>query len=546
MAKRLDRVLGRNVLGRLALTTVAAAALTMADLGGPASAQGTLRLGMTAADIPLTVGQPDNGFEGYRWIGLTLYDGLINWDLSSADKASGLIPGLAESWSVDPNDPTKWVFKLRQGVKFHDGSPFNAEAVIWNMDRLFDDKAAHYDPRQVSLVNFRIPAYKSIRKIDDHTIEITTKSPDAFFPYQICYILHSSPAQWNKFKDWQKFATEPSGTGPWKLTTLVPRERAELVPNKDYWDPARRPKLDKLILLPIPEPSARTAAALSGQVDWIEGPAPDAVPRLKQQGFNIVANAYPHIWSYHISRLGDSPWNDLRVRKAANLAIDRKGLVELLGGYAAPALGHVDKADPWFGKPSFELKFDPDQAKKLLAEAGYGPAKPLKIKGMISASGSGQMQPLAMNEYIQQNLKDVGIQVEFAVVEWQSLLDRWRAGSASPQSQGAHFVNISYTTQDPYSAFTRLLRSDLKAPTGVNWGEFSDPAMDELLKKAQLSFDAKSQTAALADIHTKMVDEALFIWAVHDVAPRAIHKKVKGFVQARNWFQDITGVYIQN
>ncbi len=510
-----------------------------------AQAQGNLRIGMTANDVPLTWGQPDNGFEGYRTPGLMLYDALINFDLTVGDKPSGLIPGLAESWEVNKAEPTKWTFKLRKGAKFHDGSEFNADAVVFNMDRLFADKSPQYSARMVSLTNFRLPAYKSVTKIDDYTVEFETKAPDAFWPFQICYVLLASPKQWEATgKDWTKFAETPSGTGPWKLTALKAREFAEFVPNKDYWEKARVPKLDKITIIPMPDPSARTAALLSGQVDWIEAPSPDAMKKIKSSGFEIVSNIYPHIWSWHLSRVEGSPWNDIRVRKAANLAIDRKGIVELLGGYGVEATGHVVKADPWFGAPSFVPKTDIEAAKKLLAEAGFSEAKPVKIKMLISASGSGQMLPLQMNEYIQQNLKAVGIEIDYEVVEWQALLDLWRAGGKSPQIKGAHGVNISYTTQDPYSSFHRFLRSDLAAPAGVNFGYYSDPDMDKLLAAAQTAFDAKERDAALAKIHTKMVDDALFVWVVHDVAPRAMTKKVKGFVQSRNWFQSLTPVYM--
>src|SRR5580693_736277 len=107
----------------------------------PAFAQGTLRIGMTAADIPLTTGQTDQGGKGMRFMGYTVYDGLINWDLSSATKPSELAPGLATSWSVDEADTTKWTFTLRQGVTFHDGSDFTADAVVWNLDKLLQSDA---------------------------------------------------------------------------------------------------------------------------------------------------------------------------------------------------------------------------------------------------------------------------------------------------------------------------------------------------------------------------------------------------------------------
>ena len=155
----------------------AAAILLAGTVSAPARAGGTLRVGMTAADIPLSWGQPDQGFEGFRFMGLMLYDGLINWDMSSADKASGLIPGLAESWEVNEADKTKWTFKLRKGVKFHDGSDFDADAVLWNFDRLFDKDSPQYSARMASLVNFRIPSLvydadtntKGWKKIDSHT-----------------------------------------------------------------------------------------------------------------------------------------------------------------------------------------------------------------------------------------------------------------------------------------------------------------------------------------------------------------------------------------
>jgi ABC-type transport system substrate-binding protein len=112
-----------------------AASLTLLTLG-TARAEMVLRVASTMSDIPLTTGQPSQGGEGMRFIGFALYDALIRWDLSKADQPAKLVPGLAVSWSVDGETHTKWTFKLRPNVKFHDGSTFDSEAVVWNLDKL--------------------------------------------------------------------------------------------------------------------------------------------------------------------------------------------------------------------------------------------------------------------------------------------------------------------------------------------------------------------------------------------------------------------------
>ena len=511
----------------------------------PASAEGTLRIGMTASDIPLTTGQTDNGGEGMRFMGYTVYDGLINWDLSSADKPSDLVPGLATSWTVDPADKTKWTFKLREGAKFHDGSEFNADTVVWNLDKLLDDKSPQYDPRQSAQGRSRIPSVGTYKAIDKYTVEIKTKTPDATLPYQIAWFMISSPAQWEKVgKSWEAFAKTPSGTGPWKLTAFVPRERAEMTPNTEYWDKARVPKLDKLVLIPLPEPNARVAALEAGQVDWIEAPAPDAVAALQKHGFKIVTNAYPHNWTYHLSRVEGSPWNDIRVRKAANLAVDREGMKELLSGLMIPAEGFLPPGHQWFGHPKFKLTYDPTAAKKLMAEAGYSPEKPLVTKILISSSGSGQMLPLPMNEFVQQNLAEVGIKVEFEVVDWNTLINIWRAGAKHDTARGASGMNYSYFIQDPFTGFIRHLQCNLAPPAGTNWGYYCDPEMDKLFDEVRNTFDKDAQVATLQKIHEKYVDDALFLMVTHDVNGRAMSPKVKGFIQAQNWFQDFSPITI--
>jgi ABC-type transport system substrate-binding protein len=524
---------------------VGATAIALAAAGtATAFAAGTLRIGMTASDIPLTTGQTDQGGEGQRFMGYTVYDSLVEWDLTSAVKPSALVPGLAVSWAVDANDKTKWVFKLRDGVKFHDGSAFTADAVIWNLDKLLKTDAPQFDKRQAAQGKSRIPAVASYKATDPLTVEITTKTPDATLPYQLSWILMSSPANWEaQGKNWDAVAQKPSGTGPWKMENgFTPRERAELTPNKSYWDPARVPKLDKLILIPLPEPNTRVAALRSGQVDWIEAPAPDSVASLKEAGFTIVTNSYPHNWTWHFSRVEGSPWNDIRVRKAANLAVDRDGLNELLGGLSIPAQGFMPPGHQWFGNPTFKLSYNVEEAKKLMAEAGYGPDKRIKTKVIISSSGSGQMLPLAMNEYIQQTLAEIGIDIEYEVADWNTVINIWRAGAKDPSAKGATAINYSYFIQDPFTGLIRHLQCNLAPPAGTNWGYYCDPEMDALIDKVRNTFDPAEQDKVLQQVHEKYVNEALFLMVTHDVNPRAMSAKVKGFVQAQNWFQDFSQI----
>jgi peptide/nickel transport system substrate-binding protein len=544
------------------LSTGLIAGLAFTALTGFASAQEkVLRIGMTAADIPRTHGQPDQGFEGNRFTGIPMYDGLTAWDLSSTDKPSVLMPGLATEWAVDATDKTKWTFKLRPGVTFHDGSPFNADAVVWNVRKVLDKEAPHFAADQVGVTASRMPTLRTARKIDDLTVELTTSEPDSFLPINLTNLFMASPTHWaaklaavpatvtdpaeRAKQAWLAFAGEPSGTGPFKGTRLVPRERFEMVANKAYWDPKRVPKIDRVVLVPIPEANARTAALLSGQVDWIEAPSPDVMPQIKSRGFTIYSNPQPHVWPWQLSFVEGSPWLDKRVRHAANLCINRGELKELLGGMMGEPKGTVTPGHPWWGNPTFDIKYDPDAAKKLMTEAGHSADKPLKVKVQISASGSGQMQPIPMNEYVQQSLKACYFDVELDVIEWNTLFTNWRKGAKDESARGANAINVSFAAMDPFFAMVRFTSTKTFPPVSNNWGYFGNDEFDGLIAKARSSFDGAERDAALANLHKRIVEEAPFVWIAHDVGPRAMSPKVTGVVQPKSWFIDIAPMSIQ-
>lgn len=455
-------------------------------------------------------------------------------------------PGLAEHWSVDPNNDRVWTFRLRPGVRFHDGSAFTAESVAWNLGKLLDRDAPQFDRQQAAQGSLYTQSIESWRVRDPQTIEITTRVPDAVLPFQLHNVFFSSPARWEEVgRSWERFAARPSGTGPYVADRFVPRERLEAVRTGGYWDRDRIPRHERLALVPMPDALTRTAALLSGQVDFVEAPPPDAAPRIRAAGHRVVTNIYPHIWCYQLSFVEGSPFRDLRVRKAANLATDREGIVRLLNGMAAPAKGMVNPGHPWFGAPAFDIAHDPDQARRLLAEAGFGPRNPVRIRLIIAPSGSGQMQPLPMNELIQQNLRAVGIETEFDVMDWEALRQRRRLGAEAPENRGAHGINNSWAFWDPDIGLLGPAQSTGRRPGGFNWGDYRDPRADALALQARRTFEPEAQARVLAELHAHLVEQAMWLWVVHDVNPRGLARRVRGFTQAQAWFQDLTPISLE-
>jgi peptide/nickel transport system substrate-binding protein len=525
----------RMLTNRLGAVLLGAAA---AGASGPALAGGTLRVAMTAGDIPVTTGNPDQGFEGYRFVGYNLYDALLLWDLSKSDKPSDIKPGLATSYEVDPNDHQRWIVHLRQGVTYHDGCQFNADAVVFNFQMRMDKDAPVFSTQQFTYTRAFLTNVKSVKKVDDYTVAFETNFTESLFPYTLSYVLMISPCRAKEVNyDWQQYQLHPSGTGPYKFDQFVPHERLEFVPNKDYWDKGRVPKQDRLVLMPMPEASTRTAALLSGAVDWIEAPSPDAIPRLKSGGMQIVTNVYPHDWPYMLNFV-KGPFKDLKVRQAANYAINRQDVVDLLGGTAIPEHDVVPPSVAYYGHPA-KYDYDPKKARALLQEAN---CLPCKVTFGISTSGSGQMQPLPMNELVKSQLDEAGFQVTLQTMDWNALLNVYRAGAEkNPDFDG---LNFSRGLLDPVNAIIKLVGKNYWAPAGSNWGHFESPETEALIGQIFNEFDDEKRLELLTKLHEEEGRQAVMIFVVHDLNPRAMSPKVEGFIQAQSWFQDLTRVSV--
>jgi peptide/nickel transport system substrate-binding protein len=514
----------------------------------PAMAEDTLRIAMTATDIPTTTGMPNNGFEGMRFLGYPIFEGLVLWDLTHADRLAGLRPGLAEKWEQAPDDSKTWIFHLRRGVKFHDGTDFNAEAVIWNFDRYFKPDSPQFEVAATGITRSRVPLLASYRKIDDNAVAFTTTKPASYFPSMVVYVLFTSPASFERAgHDWARVAALPAaGTGPFRITQVVPRQSVRLSRWDGYWDASHKAKVDNVLLLPVPEANTRLTALRSGQVDWIEVPPPDGVPSLKSAGFAIYTNSYPHVWPwfYNIGA-ANSPFKDVRVRQALNYCVDRAAIVSLLNGTAEPAVGWLKPNDPAFGSPANRYAFDPAKGKALLAAAGYTEQKPLAFKVMISNSGSGQMVPLPMNELIQQNLKQAcGVDVTFDVAEWTVLFTAARMAPENPALHGAMALNVSSPSTD-VSQMARYFAAANASPAGSNFEQWKDEQFEAALDALANATDKAKIQASYRAAHERLVDNPPWLFIVHDLNPRAMGKNVHGFVSAQSWFVDLTLVSLR-
>ena len=184
--------------------------------------------------------------------------------------------------------------------------------------------------------------------------------------------------------------------------------------------------------------------------------------------------------------------------------------------------------------------YDVDAARKLMADAGYSRSNPLRTKFLIASGGTGQMLSVPMNEFVQQNFAEIGIALDFRVVELEPLYVAWRQGAAHESLRDITANNVAYVTSDPLYAFIRFFHANQIAPTGVNWSHLRDAEIDALIDKATNSFNVAEQDALMAKVHERVVDEALLIWVVHDTNPRVLGRNARGYIQAQHWFQDLT------
>lgn len=205
--------------------------------------------------------------------------------------------------------------------------------------------------------------------------------------------------------------------------------------------------------------------------------------------------------------------------------------------YTMALLERLVPSQPWYGNPT-KYEYDPDKAKELLKEAG---CVPCKITVAISTSGSGQMQPLPMNELVKEQLEDVGFQVELKPMDWNALIGVFLEGA---KKSGEMAMNFSLAPIDPVQGVLKTNMTRYISPNGTNWGAYSNPDVDKWGEEALAEFDTDKRNALLTKMNEQSTKDATEIFIVHDLNPRALSPKLHGFVQAQNWFQDLTPITV--
>lgn len=345
--------------------------------------------------------------------GISPYKTQIYEPLVYTDHNLNIKPCLATSWErIDENT---WRFKLRKGVKFHDGTKFTAENVKFSFDRLLE-----LFPATPTWLHIN---QDSVKIIDEYTVEIRTTRPCAEYPAIIAHPMVAAMGYPVK-------EGTPCGTGPFKVEKVIPQREIILVRNEDYWDQERKPKLDKIIFKYIPDHDTRVMALLSGEVDVIYPVQPSSVAEIeKHPNYKISQTVGPRVDLLRFNSGGDQPYDklkDIRLRKAIAHAVNKKAIIEnVLRGFGIPANTNIAPMIPWSTNDDLKgYPYDLDKAKAYLEQAGW-----------IDADGDGILEKngeklkldliltnsvpyhVSLGEVLQSQLRKVGIDLQLKILE---------------------------------------------------------------------------------------------------------------------------------
>jgi len=435
-----------------------------------------------------------------------VYEGLV----TRAPGTEELRPGLATSWDVKD---TAWTFKLRTGVRFHDGTPFNASAVKAYFDRLIG-------PEQPLRRATWAPVLDRVEVVDDATVRFVTKFVDAFFLYRIEGGTAFIPSP-EMFKRYGKNAATPIGTGPFRFVEWKKDEQFVAQRNEDYW--GEKAYLDKVSIRAVPEPEARMVGLEAGDIQLAIRLLPEQVQRIDRNA-NLAKSEKTTTRSLFMGmNVMKKPLNDVRVRQAFNYAIDRESIAKnLYLGSAEPLSGLVAPGVPGYSGIQ-GYSFDRDKARQLLAQAGYPNGFSLSFVGPKGT----YLKDFELQQAVQQQLKAVGVDAKLETLEYAKWLDLIRT---DPTKSSLELYQDGWFGSDAASWVLDRFGCESFRPRGANTAGFCDPQITELATRGRSITDSASRDGVLKDAQNRLSQQAPAIWcvAVKEVAgmSRKLHAPI--------------------
>lgn len=484
------------------LLLMAALAATLASRD--ATAQGVMRISVGTS---LSTLDPARASTGEEYI----YDVLVFNGLTRMRADLSIEPDLAEKWEYTP-DLKSWTFHLRHGVKFHNGREMTAEDVIGTFKHILDPATASPPRSNYDMID-------KMTAVDNYTVRFDLKYPyggfaDILSDRQVKIVPQDLIGQ---------LPTHPVGTGPFMFKSYTAGDRLVLVRNPSYWE-AGAPKLQGVELRIIPEMSARIAALQAGDIDVIWDLPPEQVKNLSQNPKLKIESVATPSWDAAIMNDSIPPFNDIRVRQAFHLAVDKRDVVEsVLFGQGAPTLSPIPPTHPFFNKDIPFGKADPAAARKLLAEAGH----PNGIKVSLVVPGGRPVRE-RLGVVLQQLAKPGGFDIEIKTVPFSQY-------SAEVSGKVPFYIDGYFARPTIDTALYAFYHSD--GSWNVRLWHFSDKRVDEVLDKARLTGDPAAQkTLYLAFQKYISEDDPSFIaYAVNFIC--AYRKEVQGVeTHPMRWF----------
>jgi len=429
-----------------------------------------------------------------------------------------LEPRLAESWKAE--DPKTYVFKLRRGVRFHDGSPVTAEDVKFTLERILDPKT------KSNMAADFVPVVASVDAPDPLTVRISLKVPLVPFINQMPSVYVISKRAFESAGE-REFGRKPICAGPYKLSEWLPNERIVLDAFDGYFRGA--PKIRRLIFRPIPDPSARVAALRAGEADLVEGVPPDQIALVERaNNLQIIATQSGAI-QFLLMNAFEDPFKNKRVRWAMNYAVDWDTVIKgVFGGYArkapSPILPFV------FGyKPVVRYFYDPERAKRLLAEAGYPDGFTVVMETPSGRWSRDREMAQAIAGYLQQ----VGVKVEMRTFEWGEFLRRYR--SKEPRLLVWNYRNIFFDFDDVGLHFE---------PDRRGW-YWNHPQLTQMFAEARNTIDQNRRKAVYSRAVDLIMEEAPWLFGVELETVYGRNRRLNWKPISGTWYVDFYGTSTQ-